>query len=283
MPFTKPHLLVDVHMLAEQLGDENLCIVDCGWDVAAYGRAHIPGAVSRPGHPYIKAIADDGSTATDLPGPGTVKEMCRTMGIGPETNVVIYDDWGTLFATRLWWVLMYYGFDRVRVLDGGWQAWVAAGLPVSFEVPAVPDVEDLELEPDPRRIIRIDELMERHADDDLHVLDVRSDDEFKGVVFRGNKRKGRIPGATHLEWNRLLENSTDPQAVRTLRAETEVDALIAGAELDPSVEIVTHCQAAIRATHTAFVLEMMGYPPVRVYDGSMEEWAGRTDTPLVGS
>ncbi|MBT3498191.1 MAG: sulfurtransferase [Gemmatimonadales bacterium] len=202
------------------------------------------------------------------------------MGIGPSTDVVIYDDWGTLFAIRLWWVLAYYGFDRVRVLDGGWQAWVSAGLPVSYEVPDVREVEDLDIEVDPRRIIGRAELQRRHADEDLQVLDVRSEDAFNGVVFRGNKRKGRILGATHLEWNRRLENSTDAQAVRVLRSENEVDTLITGAPLDLALEVVAHCQAAVRATHTAFVLEVMGYPLVRVYDGSMEEWANRTDTPL---
>jgi thiosulfate/3-mercaptopyruvate sulfurtransferase len=68
--------------------------------------------------------------------------------------------------------------------------------------------------------------------------------------------------------------------VRTLRSEDEVRALAAEAGLDADKTIVTHCQAAIRATYSAFVLEMMGFGPTRVYDGSAAEWANRDDTPL---
>jgi len=280
MAFSNAHYLVDVAHISQHLADENLRIIDCAWDGAAYGRAHIPGAVLRPGHSYIKALDDVDTRSYSVPDVDAVRKLCRNMGIGPESDVVIYDDLGSLFATRLWWVLRYYGFEHVRILDGGWQAWASAGHPVSYQVPVVPVTASLELKADPRRIIGMEELIRRHADSDLQLLDVRTDDEYFGVVFKGNKRKGRIPGATHLAWNRLLENSADAKAVRMLRPEAEVEGLIAAAGLDSSKEVVTHCQAAIRATHTAFVLEMMGFPPVRVYDGSMEEWANTPDAPL---
>jgi len=280
MSFPNAHMLVDADWLAEHLQDEKLRIVDCAWDVAAYGRAHIPGAIARPGHPYIKAKDAEGANTVHIADADAVRAMCREMGIGPHTDVVVYDDWGTLFATRLWWVLRCYGLERVRVLNGGWQGWVAAGHPVSFAAVTVPDVPLLELVVDPARIISLEELRDRYQDDDLQILDVRSDEEYRGLEARGNKRQGRIPGALHQEWNRLLENSRDAKAVRSLRSEEEVRVLIEEAGLDPEKTVVTHCQAAIRATYTAFVLELMGFPSVRVYDGSMEEWANRDDTPL---
>jgi|Marorgknorr_s2lv_3_1036020.scaffolds.fasta_scaffold26687_2 thiosulfate/3-mercaptopyruvate sulfurtransferase len=280
MAFAHPEWLVDTDWLSEHLDDENLVVIDCPWDDSAYSRAHIPGAIKRPGHAYIKGVNEDGSNSLLVPGPEDLADLCQKMGIGPESDVIAYDDWGGLFATRLWWVLRYYGFDRTRVLDGGWQAWAASGRPVSFEVPEVPEVGRLDLVAVPARIVSADELIAIHADDDIQVLDVRSEEEHNGKADRGNARAGRIPGALHMEWNQLLENSTNSRSVRTLRSEDEVRALAAEAGLDADKTIVTHCQAAIRATYSAFVLEMMGFGPTRVYDGSAAEWANRDDTPL---
>ena len=280
MSFQRPGMILDVHALREELDDSRLRLVDCGWDGAAYGRAHIPGAVRRPGHAYVKEMNADGTRGSAVTGPEDFRLLCQRMAIAPDSRVVVYDDWGGLYATRLWWALRYYGFDDVRLLDGGWQAWVEAGLPVSFRPVEVPDVPPLDLAADPNRIISTEGLVDALDDPDVQIFDVRTEDEYHGRNDRGNARAGRLPGAVNLEWNRLLENSSDQKAVRRLRSSGEVEALIEGAGLDPARPVVTHCQAAIRATHTAFVLELMGFDPVRVYDGSAEEWANRYDTPL---
>jgi thiosulfate/3-mercaptopyruvate sulfurtransferase len=277
----KEQSLVDVDWLHAHLDDESVRIVDCPWDHAAYGRAHIPGAVARPGHPYLKARNSDGSNTVHVAGAETLEKACVEMGIGPDTDVVLYDAWGSLFATRLWWALRYYGFRNVRVLDGGWQAWVDAGHPVSFRVADARETSRPTLTPDPSRIATLEELVKRHAEEDYQLLDVRTHDEFSGRADRGNRRAGKIPGSIHLEWNRFLENSTDTTAVRRLRGREELRAMIEEAGVDSSKIVVTHCQAGIRATLSAFVLEWLGFPDVRVYDGSMEEWANREDTPLV--
>lgn len=280
MAMPNAHMLVDVEWLRTRLEDPGLRIIDCGWDGAAYGRAHIPGAVRRPGHAYVKQLRPDGKRGTRVTEIDDFRELCQKMGIAADSDVILYDDWGGLYASRLWWVLRYYGFDRVRVLDGGWQAWVSAGAPVSFTVPTVPQTEPLHLHPHPERIISSDDLLEEIGKGSLQVFDVRTDDEYEGRNDRGNARAGRLPGAINLEWNLLLENSSNQKAVRTLRPEAELRDLIEGVGIDPGRPVVTHCQAAIRATHTAFVLELMGFPPVKVYDGSAEEWANREDTPL---
>ena len=280
MSMPNAHMLVDVDWLMTRLEEPSLRIIDCGWDGAAYGRAHIPGAVRRPGHAYVKQLRPDGKRGSRVTEIDDFRELCQRMGIAADSDVILYDDWGGLYATRLWWVLRYYGFDRVRVLDGGWQAWVSAGAPVSFAVPPTPDTDPLHLHADPERIISSDDLLDEVERGTLQIFDVRTEDEFEGRNDRGNARAGRLPGAINLEWNLLLENSADQKAVRRLRPEAELRSLVDGLGLDPARPVVTHCQAAIRATHTAFVLELMGFPPVRVYDGSAEEWANREDTPL---
>jgi thiosulfate/3-mercaptopyruvate sulfurtransferase len=92
--------------------------------------------------------------------------------------------------------------------------------------------------------------------------------------------RAHIPGALHLEWSQLLENSNDGEAVRTFKSAEDIEALLGRAGVDSSKNSATHCQAAVRATFTAFALELMGFNSAKVYDGSMAEWANREDTPL---
>ena len=110
-----------------------------------------------------------------------------------------------------------------------------------------------------------------------HGFDVRSDAEWEGKNDRGNKRAGHMPGAVHIEW---LNNLTSDQ-VQRLKPATELRAMFEKAGVTPDKEIVTVCQAGVRASHTATTLNLLGYKNVRVYDGSFGEWANREDTPIV--
>lgn len=281
MGYANPDMLVSPQWLDQNKDDPNLVIVDCPWEYYSYTRAHIPGAVCRPGHPYIKSLDEDGGQTVLVAGAPEVKKLLETLGIGAGSTVVAYDDWGSIFATRLWWVLKYYGFNNVKVLDGGWQNWVSSGLPVSFTTPEPKVVSDaVELRPNSDELITVKDLMDIHTDPGWQVLDVRSDDEHHGRAAHGNKRAGHVPGALNLEWNKLLENSSDAEAVRKFKTAEEIEEMMKDIGIDGSKNIVTHCQAAVRATFTAFALELAGLGNAKVYDGSMAEWANRDDTPL---
>jgi len=281
MGYPNPDILVSPQWLDEHKDDGDLVIVDCPWNYYSYTRAHIPSARCRPGAPHIKALDAEGAETVLVVSESGCQKLLGDLGIGADSTVVAYDDWGSIFATRLWWVLRYYGFNNVKVLDGGWQNWAASGYPVSFATQKIKEIEKpFDLRVNPEVLITIDELLDSYDDPASQVLDVRSDDEYHGRAAHGNVRMGRVPGALHLEWNQLLLNSKDAQGVRTFKPAGEIEALLEGAGVDGSKPIVTHCQAAVRATFTAFALELLGRNPVRVYDGSMAEWANREDTPL---
>lgn len=281
MGYANPDILVCPEWVSENSGDQDMVVVDCPWDYYSYTRAHIPGALCRPGHSYVKALDGDGSKTVLVAGEDEVQKLLHNLGIGEDSTVVLYDDWGSIFATRLWWVLKYYGFENAKVLDGGWQSWVDAGLPISYESVQAKEVQNpLRLIPNQDMLITADELLQKYKESGCQVLDVRSEDEYYGRADHGNKRVGHIPGATNTEWSLVLENSQDSEGVRKFRAAEDLEALLSNAGVDRGNEIVTHCQAAVRATLMAFALELVGYPRVRVYDGSMAEWANREDTPL---
>ena len=277
MSYAHPELLVDVEWLADHQSDENLVVVDCPWDLWSYNRAHIPGSVVRPGHAYVKAEDGDGSPGLHLPDGEECAALASELGIGPETTVVTYDEWGSIFAARLWWVLRYWGHRDVRVLNGGWQAWVAGGHPVSFDLPKLSSGS---FEPDENRskLVTLEELKANH--EDWEIWDVRTEGEYLGTENQENERAGHIPGARNLEWCSVLENSNDPQAIRRFRSGDEIREMLDEVGIPFDGTVVTHCQAAVRGAFGAFVLELLGHPDPRLYDGSMGEWANRSDTPL---
>ena len=107
------------------------------------------------------------------------------------------------------------------------------------------------------------------------VWDIRSHDEFTGINNRGNRRSGHVPGAIHLEWTELIND--DDHSFKDLDV---LRNLLSAKGITPDKAIHIYWQGGIRAAHGAFVLALLGFPKVCMYDGSMGEWANRIDTPL---
>ena len=137
--YARPELLTSTDWLAEHLDDSGVRVVDCD-EFEPYLRAHIKNAVGIRVHHYIKH-PEYPSNSREYPlvaEPDVMKAVMEDMGIGDDTLVVAYDNSGSLYSTRFWWVLNYYGHTNVKVLDGGWKKWVDEGRPLSIDRP--PDV-----------------------------------------------------------------------------------------------------------------------------------------------
>ncbi len=122
--YARPEMLTTTEWLAAHLQDANLRIVDCD-NRDAYRRAHIPGAITFRGHHYLKE--EEG--ALHLMGLEQFAETMGALGIGDDTLVIAYDSFSGLYATRFWWALHYYGHTQAKVLNGGWDKWLAEGRP----------------------------------------------------------------------------------------------------------------------------------------------------------
>jgi thiosulfate/3-mercaptopyruvate sulfurtransferase len=278
MDYAHLELLAEPDWLIEHVSDPTLRLVDCS-SLDAYRRAHIPGAVSLPVHNFIKEQDPAGSDHGVLVmPPAEFEALMSRLGIGPSTTVVTYDDNNSLVATRFWWVLRYYGHTNARVLNGGWNRWLTEGRPVTFhqENPP-PAAEPFHARPDLSWYATADQLKAEHTNPGCQVLDVRSDGEWEGTNDRGNRRAGRVPNARHLEWLRFVS----PDDRRTFLPAEDLQRLLDDAGINHDHPTITYCQGGIRAAHAAFVLTLLGYQNVSVYDGSMREWANRKDTPLV--
>jgi thiosulfate/3-mercaptopyruvate sulfurtransferase len=275
--YALPDILADTAWLAEHLNDPKLRIVDCryyfdGRDGAAiYRGGHLPGAVYAS---YPMDLADPTATPPNLiPQPNQLAATMGRLGIGDDTLVVGYDDEGGHFASRLWWVLTYFGHDRVKILNGGIQEWAREGQPLeSGEVNPSP-ATFTPGEPREGMRIRGDALRDRLGEKGLIVLDVRRLSEYTGDEVRA-ARGGRVPGAIHAFWqDNLNPNWTFRSADELRRRHLAVGATPEGA-------IVTYCQGGVRAAHAYLALLLAGYTNVQMYDGSWAEWGNRPELPI---
>lgn len=277
--YKRPELLAEPDWLWEHRDDRRVRIVDCtGGDV--YQRAHIPGAVRLAIPPFLKTEPDPTAHLNEplhVLGADDFAIAMGKVGISSETTVVAYDSVGNHLATRLWWVLRYYGHREAKVLNGGFHRWLVEGRPMSD---AAPEIVPTTFTPrlDEAQIVRVDELLARHADADVQVVNVLWPDFYEGRRDPfGNRRQGHIPGSVNLPFTEFLTNDER----RVFKPAAELAALAERAGLRPDRETVVHCQAGIATTLGVFVLSLLGWDDVRCYDAAMGEWANRDDTPLV--
>ena len=225
-------LLVSTQWLADHLegAGREFALIDAG-EAEAYRRAHIPGAVGAP-QPYLKG-RDNPRLVMTAP---EFEVLAGRLGVGNDTPVVIYDGNSSRLAARVWWVFEYFGHRDVRVVDGGFNAWLDEGRAVTSVAPT-PAPATFTARPDDRVLCRIDELRAIVAGgSETQIWDVRSDEEWTGATDRGNTRAGHVPGAVHLEWHELVQG---PPA-RRFRPPDELRALLERAGINPEAETVVY-------------------------------------------
>ena len=269
--YRRPELLAEPDWLWEHRDDPNVRLVDCA-SPDAYGRAHIPGAVGLPVDVWIK----EPEGGVHVMGAEKFTDLMSGLGVSDDTTVVCYDDWVTAYATRLWWVLNYYGHTNAKVLNGGWHRWLTEGRPITFhETEAEP--ARFTATPNEAVICRIDDLLRRYNEDDVQVINVLPEGMFLGTAnpFE-NKRVGHIPGSVNVPYARFLTEDD----LGVFKPAPELRKILQEAGVTPEKEAVVHCQAGVATTLGFFVLSLLGWDRVRAYDAAMAEWANRDDTPL---
>ena len=270
--------LVDAAGLRAELGDPDLRVLDAtvildfppdgGPPAITSGRAgfdagHVPGAVFAD---LIEDLSDPGSGLPfTVPSPERFAAAIGALGVGDDTRVVVYDQGATMWATRLWWLLRYFGFDDVRVLDGGLPAWRAAGGELSTEPVAHP-AATFTPRPRPELLASSDDVLEASASGAGCVVNALDDAWY---------RAGRIPGSAHLSAYTMLDEATG-----RLRPVEELEEVIAAAVPDEGPPPIAYCGGGIAATLDVFALTLTGREDARLYDGSMTEWTSDPSRPV---
>ncbi len=264
-------ILVESEWLESTIDHENLVLIDTGRSPDEYAAGHIPGALLFDRESYYQTV--DGTPGM-FPGVDVVSEALRELGVNNDSVIVVYDPGHGLWATRLFWTLEVLGHENVAVLNGGYGKWADESRSLSTSAPQ--SVSRGSFEPEFRSdlVISGEDLA---ADlDEIVVVDTRSAGEFAGTDVRAD-RGGHIPGAVHLDWS--LNNTGE--SVNTFLPVDELeefyDVQLAS---DKNGRVVTHCQTGVRGAHTYFVLRLLGYEEVALYDGSWIEWANSPEFPV---
>ncbi len=262
--------------LADAVDRAGLRVVDARWrpdgsgaEVHALG--HIPGAVHVDWRTDL--IDPTGTDALLLAGPEAITALTTRLGIGDGTEVVVYDDSQSLFAARVWWTLRAYGLKSVRVLDGGFAAWVEAGYPVSGS--ASTPLPATFTAGDPARMrVTTSDVRAMLGSPSVTLLDARAPAEFKG--FEGNTmRLGHIPGAVNVP-----VGATSLPGSQRLRDAASLRDLLHGANVSRGRRMVCYDGSGVAAAKLALVLTLLGHDEVAVYDGGWAEWGNRLDLPV---
>lgn len=235
----------------------------------SFAQGHLPGAIHLDLWGFSLIDTDEAPRRAFL---WMIHHVLEQRGINADRPVVVYEDNSGMRAARLFWFLEYFGHPDVRVLDGGFSAWLDARLPVSRDAVAPKPVQ-WPAQPVLDLAAGWKDVALRLDTPEAVILDTRSDDEYSGRVARA-ARGGAIPGAVHVEWTRNLA------ADGTLKTADDLRAMYESAGVTPDKEVITYCQGGYRAAHAYLALRTIGYPRLRNYLGSWKEWGDRAELPI---
>jgi thiosulfate/3-mercaptopyruvate sulfurtransferase len=262
-------LLVRPDDLAKEIGGQRpLLLLDLR-PAEAFAAGHLPKAV----HVDLFGL----SIVDTDPAPlkaffWMIEHVLASRGVSHDVPVVVYDDVSGIRAARAFWFLEYFGHPSVRLLDGGFNGWTRAGLPVTTDAQKPVGTEWTGTRVDDR-LASWRDVRDRLRDAGVVILDTRSDGEYCGTNVRA-ARGGAVPGAVHLEWTNNLD------ADGTFKSTGDLRKMYEKLGVTPDKEVVTYCQGGYRAAHSYLALRLLGYPRIRNYVGSWKEWGDRTDLPI---
>ncbi len=275
------NVLIDVQSLAA-LPRESVLIIDCRFSLSDPDQgerdfldAHIPGAVYANLDHNLSDLSKLGLGRHPLPDASAFEQTVSAWGWHPGLRVIAYDAaGGVMAAARLWWMLTNAGITT-NVLDGGWQSWQAAGLPVETGPAQVRAPTQVVLHVDTQCAVDYEELEKlRHQPTSL-ILDARGAARFRGDTEPIDRIAGHVPGAHNrpITQNLTAEGRFKPAA--TLRA--EFNTTLAGRV---PREVVHMCGSGVYACHNLLAMEVAGLHGSRVFVPSWSGWSSDPSRPV---
>jgi thiosulfate/3-mercaptopyruvate sulfurtransferase len=253
-----------------------LVVLESNEDVLLYDTGHIPGAVKIDWHTEL----NDPVVRDYLQG-DAFAELMSKKGISRDDTVVLYGDKSNWWAAYTLWVFTLFGHEDVRLLNGGRDAWVSQGLPLTKDVPTPSPSTYPVIERDDAEIRAFKEDVLAHLGRPL--IDVRSPEEYSGerthmpaYPEEGALRGGHIPTAKSIPWATAAKEDGRFKSHSDL-----VDIYLDKQGFQPGDDIITYCRIGERSSHTWFVMKyLLGFENVKNYDGSWTEWGSAVRVPI---
>lgn len=283
--YKHPEALATTEWLAAHLDDPSVRVVDLRYNVRmasggsfrgvpgteAYHEGHIPGAA------FVDPTSDlsDPEDSLSILSPGRFEVLMGHLGIGNGSTVVVYDDSGGTWAARLWWALRYYGHDAAKVLNGGLTKWTAEGRPLEMRTPT-PPAATFQAQARPALTATCDEVRQAIERRDVCIVDALPEPFYTGQArLYPDHQAGHIPTALNVPATANLD-----QVTQTLLTADELARLWGNAGLKPDQRVITYCGAGVYGAYDLFVLYVLGYEDVSLYDASWMEWGANPELPV---
>lgn len=271
--------LIEVAELAAGIERNAVVVFDCRFALTdpaagrtAYHHAHIPGAFFVDMNRDLSTPHLPGKTGRHpLPPKADWIARVHAWGLQPDIQVALYDDSGGASASRMWWMLQWIGHRNAAVLNGGWQAWTAAGMPVTSDVPPprAPSTFDYAALRSPAVLVTASQIDGRNQ----LLLDARDAPRFRGEVEPIDPVAGHIPGAVCSPFSANLDASGRFRSVDELREK------FAGADRFDR-PTVCYCGSGITACHNVLAMRIAGMPMPALYAGSWSDWITNPARPI---
>lgn len=270
-------LLIDALSLQHALRDPHPQILVLDYSsLRTYRRGHVPGAL----HAWWQDTMNlDYPAAYGTVLPPTDNQQLRIdllhdLGIGDQTFVIAYDDDRGRWAARMVWFLRFLGHDRAAALDGGLAAWRGAGGKIEDGALDPPPVDPPTVQPRQGYYVWTETVADRLHDPATVVVDTRTEAEARDDL-NGTLPLGRIPGAVSLPWTATLRDEAG-----RLKSPAELATLFRQAGVTPDRHVIVYGRFGVEAAQPWFVLKLLGYPDVAVYDRGWAEWATTPGLPV---
>ena len=276
--YAHPEVLVDTSWTEDHLKDPNVRIAEVDYDPKAnYHLGHIPGSVL---FDWKKDINDP--LRRNIISKESCEELLKKSGINQDTTLLLYGDFNNWFAAFAFWVFKYYGYQDVRIINGGRKKWLEEDRSIEKTIPTYPTGNFKGSNPDEKIRTYLNQVSESLKNNQSILVDVRSPAEFTGEVTapaeyptEHAQRGGHIPSAINIPWGKAVNEDGTFKSLEDLMKLYKENGVL------PEKEVISYCRIGERSSHTWFVLKyLLGYPDVKNYDGSWTEWGNMIGNPI---
>jgi len=265
--------LVETQWLKANINNPNIVLIDMS-DETQYQRFHLQNAIQLPYHVLNKKLKNGVSLSI---GSENIIKLLGLLGITASTHVIIYDDIGGLHAGRLYWELERINHKNVSVLNGGLVKWILDGNPVTAKTfqPTRKTNYQATKKTSNKALATINDVLPSSRDTNTLLLDVRTKEEYVGNVKQ--RRSGHIPGAILWSWDNSINFENQFKFKQKNILVKELNKLGLKQKNQP---VILYCRSAHRASQSYLTLRSLGFNNVKVYDGSMKQYAISANAPL---
>jgi thiosulfate/3-mercaptopyruvate sulfurtransferase len=278
MAYTHPEVLVETDWVSQHLGDAAVRIAEVDYDPTAnYNLGHIPGGVL---FDWKRDMNDP--VKRDILTKQQMEDLLSRFGVTKDMTLVLYGDFNNWFAAFAFWILKYYGVEKVVLMNGGRKKWLAEDREVTKDQPNHTRTTFKTKGPNEEIRTYLDYVKKLLGRTNKVLVDVRSPAEFTGEITappeypnEHAQRGGHIPGAVNIPWSQAVKEDG------TFKSAEELGKLYQSKGVTPEKEVITYCRIGERSSFSWFVLKyLLGYPNVKNYDGSWTEWGNMVRNPI---